>query len=99
MFAAAIGFGGDGGAAGQRQGGAEQFAAAGQRNDLAVAAGHLPHRVGVAEIGGIVDEAAQIDLMLGGKMREQRMAADLVALVGRIGQAVGEEQHLHGCTG
>ena len=37
--------------------------------------------------------------MLPRQMGEQRMAANLVALVGREGQAVGKEQHLHGRTG
>src|SRR5690606_23006117 len=66
----------------------------GERNDAraqVLQEGHM------GEIGGIVHEAAEMDAMPLGEMGEQMPRADLVALVRRIGNAVGEEQDIgHG---
>jgi hypothetical protein len=50
----------------------------------------------ILHVGGIVYEARDVDAMILGKMLEQGMRPYLVALIGRIRDAVTQKQNIQG---
>ena len=63
---------------------------------MTVAARQGAHGVQMFQILALVDEAGQAHLAPCGEVAEQGIGTDLVALVGRVGQAVAEEQDIPG---
>ena len=64
-----------------------------QGGEVALVA-HPTQRVDVAPVVDVVDEAAEMDCVGAGEVRQEMIGPDLVALVGREGNSMREEQDL-----